>query len=91
MRGHAFAPRMMALTDKVQEQFEAFAEIAVISRGELHGGKTCAALDRQHSRDLFDHNEYEATSMCMSAAVQSALTTSDRAFLLSFEWGEPYA
>lgn len=54
MRGHIFAPRMMACTNKVQEQFEAFAEITVVSKGELYGGKICAALDRQHPRDLFD-------------------------------------
>ena len=54
MRGHIFAPRLMACTDMVQERFETFAEISVISKGELYGGKICAALDRQHPRDLFD-------------------------------------
>lgn len=91
MRGHVFAPRMVTFTDKAQEQFETFAEIAVISKGELYGGKICAALDREQPRHLFDHYEFEATSMRMSAAVQSALTITDRAFFLSFEWGEPYA
>lgn len=54
MRGHIFAPRLMTISDKVQAQFEAFAEMTVISKGELYGGKICAALDRQHPRDLFD-------------------------------------
>jgi predicted nucleotidyltransferase component of viral defense system len=54
MRGHIFAPRMMACSKKVQEQFKAFAEIALVSKGELYGSKICAALDRQHPRDLFD-------------------------------------
>ena len=32
----------------------ASVEMAVLSRAELYGGKFCAALDRQHPRDLFD-------------------------------------
>lgn len=54
MRGHLFAPRLMGVVDRVQAEFEAFAEIKIISNGELFGGKICAALDRQHPRDLFD-------------------------------------
>jgi predicted nucleotidyltransferase component of viral defense system len=54
MRGHLFEPRIMRVVDKVQNEFELFAEIKVISNGELFGGKICAALDRQHPRDLFD-------------------------------------
>lgn len=37
----------------VEEQF-GYARIQCISRAELYGGKICAALDRQHPRDLFD-------------------------------------
>ena len=29
-------------------------EIPIVSLGQLYGGKICAALDRQHPRDLFD-------------------------------------
>ena len=29
-------------------------EIPVLSFADLYGGKICAALDRQHPRDLFD-------------------------------------
>lgn len=54
MRGQLFPTRTMALSDKVQEKFESFAEISVVSNGELYGGKICAALDRQHPRDIFD-------------------------------------
>jgi len=54
IRGHLFEPRVMSVVDKVQAEFEWFAEINVISNGELFGGKICAALDRQHPRDLFD-------------------------------------
>lgn len=54
LRGHLLPVRMMACSEAVQEQFEAFVEARCISHGELFGGKICAALDRQHPRDLFD-------------------------------------
>lgn len=54
MRGHIAPPRLMACTANVQTRFEAFVEMPVVSKGELYGGKICAALDRQHPRDLFD-------------------------------------
>lgn len=54
IRGYLFEPRVLAVADKVQSEFEQFAEIKVVSNGELFGGKICAALDRQHPRDLFD-------------------------------------
>ncbi|MBA4145547.1 MAG: nucleotidyl transferase AbiEii/AbiGii toxin family protein [Azospira oryzae] len=53
-RGIIFPVRMMALTDLAQAEFGKFAAIQVVSHGELFGGKICAALDRQHPRDLFD-------------------------------------
>lgn len=34
--------------------FGLVGEARVLARGELFGGKICAALDRQHPRDLFD-------------------------------------
>ena len=54
LRGHLLPVRNMPCSDSVQDEFEAFAEARVLSRGELFGGKICAALDRQHPRDLFD-------------------------------------
>lgn len=54
IRGHLFEPKIIPVVEKAQEEFEQFAEITVISNGELFGGKICAALDRQHPRDLFD-------------------------------------
>lgn len=44
----------LSLCDKAQEEFDAFCVISVVSMGQLYGGKICAALDRQHPRDLFD-------------------------------------
>jgi predicted nucleotidyltransferase component of viral defense system len=54
MRGHLLPPRLMPASEHVQEVFGKFAEIQVVSHGELFGGKLCAALDRQHPRDIFD-------------------------------------
>ena len=44
----------LPLCEKAQEEFDAFCAISVVSLGQLYGGKICAALDRQHPRDLFD-------------------------------------
>jgi predicted nucleotidyltransferase component of viral defense system len=44
----------LILSEKAQKEFNAFCEIAVVEKGHLYGGKICAALDRQHPRDLFD-------------------------------------
>lgn len=44
----------MPLCDKAQDIFDAFCAIPVVSPSQLYGGKLCAALDRQHPRDLFD-------------------------------------
>lgn len=43
-----------ALCFAAQEQFDAFCVMPLVSMGQLYGGKLCAALDRQHPRDIFD-------------------------------------
>ncbi len=47
-------PEIKKLCIEAQEEFELFCEIQVVEKGHLFGGKICAALDRQHPRDLFD-------------------------------------
>jgi predicted nucleotidyltransferase component of viral defense system len=42
------------LCEAAQEQFDAFCAIPIVPLGQLYGGKLCAAMDRQHPRDLFD-------------------------------------
>ncbi len=54
IRGCLQPPVNMAVVRAVQDEFGLFAAINVVSKGELYGGKICAALDRQHPRDLFD-------------------------------------
>jgi hypothetical protein len=53
-RGSINQPTLMRLHKVVEETFGRFAAINVVSMAELFGGKVCAALDRQHPRDLFD-------------------------------------
>ncbi len=42
------------LCEAAQEQFDAFCAMPLVPLAQLYGGKLCAALDRQHPRDLFD-------------------------------------
>ena len=44
----------MPLCLRAQEEFEVFCSIQTVPLGQLYGGKICAALDRQHPRDIFD-------------------------------------
>ena len=53
LRGWVFEPTVQGISPKAEADF-GYAEIAVVSKPELYGGKICAALDRQHPRDLFD-------------------------------------
>ena len=54
LRGVVFPCEERTLTKKAQELFEMSTSITVVSLPDLYGGKICAALDRQHPRDLFD-------------------------------------
>ncbi|GHS99894.1 hypothetical protein AGMMS50276_24430 [Synergistales bacterium] len=56
MRGHAFPLRVMSIHQQAEALLGQYVEMTVVSREELFGGKICAALDRQHPRDLFDVN-----------------------------------
>lgn len=53
IRGTVAPPRIMRVTDAVEEAF-GFAEMPVVAFEDLYAGKLCAALDRQHPRDLYD-------------------------------------
>ena len=47
-------PMVCQFCAAAQEAFDAFCAVSVVPIGQLYGGKLCAALDRQHPRDLFD-------------------------------------
>lgn len=53
-RGSYAESMSLELCDRAQREFNAFCIIPVVEKGLLFGGKICAALDRQHPRDLFD-------------------------------------
>jgi len=53
LRGTVYKPILMSVCEKVEDEF-GFAEVPVVSLEDLYAGKICAALDRQHPRDLFD-------------------------------------
>jgi predicted nucleotidyltransferase component of viral defense system len=53
-RGTLESPKRMSLSEKVQSEFDVFCAVPIVPVGQLYGGKICAALYRQHPRDLFD-------------------------------------
>jgi predicted nucleotidyltransferase component of viral defense system len=54
LRGSVHPPEERELCAQAQQQFSAFVSARTLSAPDLYGGKLCAALDRQHPRDLFD-------------------------------------
>lgn len=53
LRGCIQEPRVIPVCGNVEEKF-GYTENLILSKPETYGGKICAALDRQHPRDLFD-------------------------------------
>jgi predicted nucleotidyltransferase component of viral defense system len=53
MRGTVYPVTRRTVVEAVEAEF-GFAEVSVLSEADLYAGKICAALDRQHPRDLFD-------------------------------------
>ena len=53
LRGTVFAPIYTDIRPAVEREF-GFAEMPILAVPDLYAGKICAALDRQHPRDLFD-------------------------------------
>jgi predicted nucleotidyltransferase component of viral defense system len=53
-RGSVYPPEERDLSPMAQQRFEAFVRVHSLSMADLYGSKLCAALDRQHPRDLYD-------------------------------------
>jgi predicted nucleotidyltransferase component of viral defense system len=53
LRGCVREPAMRGVSPAVEAQF-GYIEVPVVHLDDLYAGKLCAALDRQHPRDLFD-------------------------------------
>ncbi len=54
MRGTVHPVHRVPLVTAARNQLLADVELPMVSLEDLYGGKLCAALDRQHPRDLFD-------------------------------------
>lgn len=54
IRGTLFPCENHELSKKAEELFEISVSTTTLSEADIYGGKICAALDRQHPRDLFD-------------------------------------
>lgn len=53
LRGCVREPSIRGVSPAVEAQF-GYIEVPVVHLDDLYAGKLCAALDRQHPRDLFD-------------------------------------
>lgn len=53
LRGCVREPAVRGVSPAVEAQF-GYIEVPVVHLDDLYAGKLCAALDRQHPRDLFD-------------------------------------
>lgn len=54
IRGSVYPQVNRKLSVKAEKEFELTLTAKTLSFEDLYGGKICAALDRQHPRDLFD-------------------------------------
>ncbi len=54
IRGSVYPAEERELTPRAEKLFELSVTTQTLSLADLYGGKFCAALDRQHPRDLFD-------------------------------------
>jgi len=61
IRGSVVPPVSSELCSAAQEAYELFVEIQRLDSPDLYAGKLCAALDRQHPRDLFDVMHLQAS------------------------------
>jgi len=53
-RGTVYPCENLKLVKSAQNLFEASITAKCLSKADLYGGKICAALERQHPRDLYD-------------------------------------
>lgn len=79
MRGTVHAPVLMRIHQVVEQQF-GFAEILQVDFKDLYAGKLCAALDRQHPRDLFD-----VKTLIENEGIDAALKDTFLAYLVSHD------
>lgn len=54
VRGVLLPPVKMPLCPSLKEEFAVSMKVSCVAKEELYAGKFCAALKRQHPRDIFD-------------------------------------
>lgn len=54
LRGYVYKPLKKSVCSEVSEEFSTKFSTLIANPADLYAGKICAALDRQHPRDLFD-------------------------------------
>lgn len=54
LRGSVFDCEEKILCQQAQDEFLLFCKVKTLSFADIYAGKICAALSRQHPRDLFD-------------------------------------
>src|SRR5690606_30741004 len=80
-RGVLGTPIEMMLCQRAQDEFYGYTSIKVVSLPQLYGGKICAALDRQHPRDLFDIKllmQHEGFNLAIKEGFLLCLLSSNR-------------
>jgi len=81
IRGSVFPVVNKKLCAEAEKKFELTTSVNTLSFEDLYGGKICAALDRQHPRDLFDIKllmENEGVSVGIIKAFVFYLVSHDR-------------
>ncbi len=54
LRGGLFEPKVRSLSPRAVKELKREISVQCLSMADTYGGKICAALDRQHPRDLYD-------------------------------------
>ena len=79
LRGSVYIPVSLTLCDKAKALYAKEIEVQLLSFEDLYAGKFCAALDRQHPRDLFDvyyfFQKFEFTEKLKNAFIAYLLST----------------
>jgi predicted nucleotidyltransferase component of viral defense system len=73
LRGSVGEPALKELCSAAQQHFRASARMVTLALEDVYGGKLCAALDRQHPRDLFDIHQL-LTHEGITPAIRRAFT-----------------
>lgn len=80
-RGLIGEVQQVTLCEAAQTEFNAFCVMPLVPLAQLYGGKICAALDRQHPRDMFDVKllqESEGITGAIKCGIIYGLVSSNR-------------